>query len=61
VIPIVAANLSGGRRLGPRDSLRLDGSVDVTVPNGAVEAEQTRLLLNNPIGVPANPINAGCQ
>jgi diguanylate cyclase (GGDEF)-like protein/PAS domain S-box-containing protein len=28
-------------------------------PDGAVEAEQTRLLLQNPIGVPANLINAG--
>jgi PAS domain S-box-containing protein len=60
VIPVVGANLSGGRHLGPRNSLRPDGSVDVTVPDGgAVEAEQTRLLLYNPIDVPANLINAG--
>jgi diguanylate cyclase (GGDEF)-like protein/PAS domain S-box-containing protein len=59
VIPVVGANLSGGRRLGPRDSLRPDGRVDVIVNNGAVEAEQTRLLLQNPVDVPANLINAG--
>jgi hypothetical protein len=57
VTPVVAANLSAGR-LGPRDYLRPDGGVDVATADGLVEAEQTRLLLNNPIDVPANLINA---
>jgi PAS domain S-box-containing protein len=59
VIPVVAANLDGGRRLAPRDYLGPGEGVDIAVLDGAVEAEQTRLLLNNPIDVPANLINAG--
>jgi hypothetical protein len=49
VIPVVAANFSGDSRLAPRDHLRPDGGVDVAKADGLVEAEQTRLLLNNPI------------
>ena len=59
MIPVVGANLSGGRRLGPRDSLRPGRRVDVAALDGAVEAEQTRLTLYNPVDVPANLINAG--
>jgi hypothetical protein len=59
VIPVVARDLSGGTLLVPRDFLRPDGGVDIATPGGLVEAEQTRLLLKNPIDVPANLINAG--
>ena len=43
----------------PLDHARPDSAVGLTAPDGAVEAEQTRLLLRNPIDVPANLINAG--
>ena len=43
----------------PRDYLGPDRGVDITTADGLVEAEQTRLLLTNPIDVPANLINAG--
>jgi len=43
----------------PRDYLGPDRGVDIATADGLVEAEQTRLLLMNPIDVPANLINAG--
>ena len=43
----------------PRDHVRPYRGRNVAAPDGAVEAEQTRLLLQNPVDVPANLINAG--
>jgi hypothetical protein len=58
VISVVGANLFSSRRLAARDYLRPEHGGDIATP-GLVEAEQTRLLLNNPVDVPANLINAG--
>ena len=42
----------------PRDHARPERGVGVAAPDGAFEAELTRLLLQNPADVPANLINA---
>jgi len=47
VSPVVPANLTGGRRLAPRDYLLPANGVDIATPDGLVEAEQTCLLLKN--------------